>query len=116
MKVVLDIMMCAKQDLSLWGHRETEEALNRGNFLKLFKLISKYDPEVENRLQLPCNSALMSPTIQNELLECATSLLLQKINKELHESTHFAILADEYKDQSKCVPIAVSPFHSWRCN
>lgn len=43
----------------------------------------------------------MSPDIQNELLECAASLLLRKIKKELHESTYFAILADEYKDESK---------------
>lgn len=51
-KVVLDIvMMCAKQDIPLRGHRETEETLNRGNFLEIFKLISKYNPEVENRVQ-----------------------------------------------------------------
>lgn len=61
-KVVLDIvMMCAKQDIPLRGHRETEEAMNRENFLEIFKFISKYEPEVENRLQqLPRNATLMS--------------------------------------------------------
>lgn len=53
-KVVLHIvLMCAKQDIPLREHREIEEALNRGNFLEIFKLISKYDPEVENRIQQP---------------------------------------------------------------
>lgn len=43
-KVVLDIvMLCAKLDIPLRGHRESEDALNKGNFLELFKFISKYD-------------------------------------------------------------------------
>lgn len=109
-KVVLDIiMMCAQQDIPLRGHRETEEALNKGNFLTMFKFISKYAPEVQARLeQLPRNATMMSPEIQNELLKCAASLLLRKIKKEVKESTHFAILADEYKDQSKRELVAVS--------
>lgn len=88
-KVEFDIVMvCAKQDIPLRGHRRTEDALNRGFFLEMFKLISKYDPEVEKRCQpLPRNATLMSPETQNEL--CAASLLLQKIKKELDESTHY---------------------------
>lgn len=49
----------------------------------------------------------MSPKIQNELIQCAASLILQKIRKELHESKYYAIIADEYKDQSKREIIAV---------
>jgi hypothetical protein len=50
-KVVLDIvMLCAKHSIALWGHREGEEALNKGNFLDYFKFISKYDPKSINCL------------------------------------------------------------------
>lgn len=110
-KVVLDIVMfCAKQDLSLRGHKESEEALNKGIFLELFKFISKYDSEIQSRLQqMPKNAMLMSAKIQNELLESAASLLLRKIKAELRESpvTYYAILADEYKDMSKRELVAV---------
>ncbi|CAK6969183.1 zinc finger MYM-type protein 1-like, partial [Scomber scombrus] len=41
-KVVLDVVMqCAKMEIPLRGHRETQEALNKGNFLALFEFISK---------------------------------------------------------------------------
>lgn len=80
-KVVIDIvLMCAKQDIPLRGHRETKEAINKGNFLEILNFRSKYDSEIQNRLnELPCNVTLMSPEIQNELLECAASLLLCRI-------------------------------------
>ena len=108
-KVVIDIvMLCAKNDIPLRGHRETAESLNKGNFLELFKFITKYDPEVQKRLdEMKSNATMMSPEIQNELLECAASLLLRNIKKEVHESSHFAILGDEYKDQSKRELVAV---------
>lgn len=77
-KVVLDIVLfCAKQDILLHGHRESEEALNKGNFGELFRLLQK-------RLdQLPKNVTMMSSDTQNYLLESATSLLLRKIRTEL---------------------------------
>lgn len=62
-------MLCAKLDIPLRGHREMEEALNKRNFLELFKFMSKYDPEIENRLkELPRNATIMSHHIQDKLL------------------------------------------------
>lgn len=51
----------------------------------------------------------MSPDVQNELLESAASLLLCKIKAEVHETpgTYYALMADEYKDESKHELIAV---------
>lgn len=40
-------MMCAKLEIPLRGHRETEDAFNKGNFLELCKFVSKYAPEIE---------------------------------------------------------------------
>ncbi|CAM4577289.1 unnamed protein product [Leuciscus chuanchicus] len=118
-KVVLDVVMqCAKMEIPLRGHRETQEALNKGNFLELFESISKYDLEIKNRLvELPQNATLMSHHIQDELLEAAASLLLRKIKTEMQEQprpTYFAILTDEFKDVSKreLVPVCVRFIHS----
>ncbi|KAJ8375480.1 hypothetical protein SKAU_G00060600 [Synaphobranchus kaupii] len=109
-KVVTDIaLFCAKQGIALRGHREDAESMNRGNFLELFELMCAYDPEIKKRLdELPGNGKMMSPDIQNDLLETAASLLLRKIKAELHTPTDtYAILADEYKDLSKNELIAV---------
>lgn len=76
LKIVLDIvMLCAKQDIALKGHRETGDSLNKGNFLEMFKLLSKYDPAIQARLKdLLRNSTHMSPDVQNELLGCAVTV------------------------------------------
>lgn len=104
-EVVLDIVLfCAKQDIPLHGHRESEEALNRGNFWELFRLLLNYDKEIQKRLeQLPKNVTMMSSDTQNDLLESATSLLLRKIRTKLYvtPNTYYAIMADECKDLLK---------------
>ena len=111
LKVVLDIVLfCAKQDIPLRGHRETEDAVNKGNFLELFKFMCKYDPQIQNRIeQLLRNGTLMSPDIQYELLESAASVLLRKIKAEVCEvpGTFYALMADEYKDEPKRELVAV---------
>ncbi len=110
-KVIIDILLfCAKQGIALRGHKEDTESMNRGNFFDLFKVLCQYDPEIKQRLdELPANAKMMSPDIQNDLLETAASLLLRKIRAELHAQadTYYAILADEYKDHSKKELIAV---------
>lgn len=110
-KVVIDLVLfCAKQDIPLRGHRENQEALNKGNFLELLQLISSYDPEIKRRLdELPRNAKLTSPDIQNEILEIAASLIISKIKGDLHNDadTYYAILADECKDLSKKELVAV---------
>lgn len=88
--------------------RENKEALN--NFLELFKLLTEFLPDMATRLEeLPANATFMSPDIQNEILEIAASLVIQKIRTELQEetSTYYTILADECKDLSKRELVAV---------
>ncbi len=89
-KVVIDILLfCAKQGTALRGHKEDTESLNRGNFLELFKLICDYDPDIKKRFdELPNNAKMMSPDIQNDLLETAVSLLLRKSKRScMHRQT-----------------------------
>ena len=42
------VLFCAKQETPLY--RENLDALNKGNFLELLDLVSKYDPEIKRRL------------------------------------------------------------------
>lgn len=108
MMVIDLVLFCAKQEIPLRGHREN--ALNKGNFLELLDLVSKYDPEIKRRLdELPKNRKLLHHAIQNEILQIAASLLVKKIKADLHDEpdTYYAILADECKDLSKQELVAV---------
>ncbi|KAK7163906.1 hypothetical protein R3I94_002577 [Phoxinus phoxinus] len=110
MMVIDLVLFCAKQEIPLRGHRENPDAVNKGNFLELLDLVSKYDPEIKRRLdELPKNGKLLHHTIQNEILEIAASLIVKKIKADLHDEpdTYYAILADECKDLSKRELVAV---------
>ena len=41
------LLVCAKQNLALRGHRESDDSLNRGNFLAILSLIANHDPVVK---------------------------------------------------------------------
>lgn len=114
--VIRLVLFCAKQNIPLHGHRENTEALNKDNFMELFKLLTEFLPDMAKRLdELPGNATLMSPDIQNEILEIATSLIIWKMKTELQEETgtYYTILADECKDLSKreLVPVCLRYIH-----
>ena len=107
---VLDIILfLAQQELAFRGDDESTDSLNRGNFLELFDFICKYYPAVKEMFdKLPANSKLISPDIQNELLEASKQELLDIIKSEVQKATRYAILADEVKDASKRELLGVS--------
>lgn len=76
--------------------------------------MSKYDLDIEARLKvLSWNATLMSPEIQNELIEWAASLLLGKIKNQIQiPNPYFTILVDEYKDKSKFAAVYLCYFHA----
>lgn len=66
---------------------------------EILNLVSKHDALVKNRLsQGPRNAKYTSKSTQNEILECLAEMVREEIIKEVKESEHFSILADETKD------------------
>ena len=107
---VLDVLLfCAQQEIPLRGDDESIDSLNRGNFLELFSLLSHYNPNIKERLdRLPENAKMLSPDIQNDLLEASKQEMLQRIKQEVHAAQYYSILADEVKDVSKKELLGVS--------
>ena len=63
------ILLCAKQDLALRGHREGPTSNNKGNFLEILNVVAKHDPTVQRKLtQCPRNATYTSGDIQNDIL------------------------------------------------
>ena len=75
---ILDaIIYCPKQEIPLRANDESDTSRNRGNFLEQLELIAKYDNNVTRRMKvLPDNAKLLSPDIENDLLQSLTSVLL----------------------------------------
>lgn len=90
------------QGLALRGNDESEESLNRGNFIELINLLAKNDPIVKNRIESgPRNSKYLHSSIQNELIFLMAKMVLRKITQEVNEAQVYALLADETKDITK---------------
>lgn len=53
------LLVCAKQEITLRGHREGSSAVNKGNFLEMLRLVASHDPIVQQRLsQGPRNAVI----------------------------------------------------------
>lgn len=42
----IDVLLCANQDIPLWGHMDNEKAVNKDNFLQLVMFKSKNDQKI----------------------------------------------------------------------
>lgn len=55
------ILLCAKQNVSLRGHDESEDSLNPGNLRGVTDLLSKHDKDLRRRMEmLPAYARLRS--------------------------------------------------------
>jgi hypothetical protein len=94
--------------LAFRGHDESEDSLNKGNFLELLNWLAGNFEEV-NRVVLnnaPRNCRMIHHDIQHELIKCCAQLTTKLVIEEL-DGGHFAILADESSDVYQNEQLAV---------
>uniref|UniRef100_A0A672I8P6 TTF-type domain-containing protein n=1 Tax=Salarias fasciatus TaxID=181472 RepID=A0A672I8P6_SALFA len=84
------LLLTATQNIAR-GHRETEEAANRGNFLEILEMIAKHDPVVEKKMKGKQNAKYTSSVIQNEILDCLANMVHEEIIQEVKESEVFSV-------------------------
>ncbi len=102
------ILLCARQDISLRGHREAMDSTNRGNFLEMLSLVAKHDDSVQQHIKNnPRNATYTSPDIQNALLNVMGTIVRNEITSSVRDATYFSIMADETKDLSKQEQLAI---------
>lgn len=109
LKAVIEVLLlCAHQEITLRGHRESSDAPNRGNFIEILNLVAAHDPIVHQRLQEgPRNAVYTSGDIQNTLLHVMGEMVREKICAEVKDAGVYSILADESKDSSKTEQMAI---------
>ena len=102
------ILLCCQQNIGLRGHRESEESVNKGNFLEILDLLARHDQTVSEKLKhAPRNALYISPDIQNSLLELMGEMVRGKISAEINKVGYFTLMADESKDCSKTEQLAI---------
>jgi hypothetical protein len=103
-RVINVTLTLATTNLSFRGHRETEFSKNKGNFLSIITLISKYDPILEKLLSMPAGKGTinyLSNTIQNEIITLLVNTILEQIILSINQSPSFSVIMDTTQDISK---------------
>ena len=92
------ICFLAKQELPFRGHDESTDSINRGNYIELLNLLSEYDVMLANHLKESSVFRGTSSTIQNDLINCISKVVINTIKKEIENSQFVSVLLDETTD------------------
>ncbi|GFT33005.1 TTF-type domain-containing protein [Trichonephila clavipes] len=94
---LIDIInFLANHNLVFRGHRESfktdEDTKNSGNFIDLFKLISKYDPKLRKHINPSDNKQLVhhyvSHDIQSELITIMSNIVTREVIGRIKEAKY----------------------------
>ena len=92
----------ATQNLAFRGHRKESESGNRGNFLSVIELLSKYDPLLEDLLSKPEGSVkYLHHKHQDKIINLLAKQVRAKIVDQIQCRPFFTIITDTAQDVSK---------------
>ena len=106
---LLDItLFLEKQNLAFRGHNEDESSLNKGNFLEMVEMLSKYDPVLKEhimRLKIStctgkASVSYLSPKIQNEFINVLANHAKKNLVMDIKAARYFGIMFDSTPDIS----------------
>ena len=88
--IVDAVMLCAKQQIALRGHRDYNidfaeaPAQNEGNFIAILRLLAESNPELKRHLiSGPANARYTSKTVQNEIISVMADLIRDYFSRRL---------------------------------
>lgn len=100
---LLDVMkFLMKQNLPFRGHRENVYSSNKGNFIELVELMSKYDPVFGKHYlkEVNDNQQYLSLKIQNEFIHILGKHINENILDQIRKANYFTIILDSMLDIS----------------
>ena len=99
---LLDVVkFLTKPNLSFWGYREVDSS-NKGNFIELVELMSKYDPVLAKHhlKKVNDNRRYLSPKIQNEFTHILGNHAKANILDRIWKANYFAVRLNSTLDIS----------------
>ncbi|CAN7983404.1 unnamed protein product, partial [Ixodes hexagonus] len=112
---LLDItLFLAKQNPAFRGHREDELAANKGNFLEMVEMLSKYDPVLKEHMlrlkestqKVKVSVSYLSPATQNEFIGVLARRVMEQLLLEIKSAQYYGIMFDSTPDISHCDQMA----------
>ncbi|KAL4148699.1 hypothetical protein QTP88_002869 [Uroleucon formosanum] len=108
-RVIFEILLYleGRQNIAFRGHDESLTSKNRGNFLSLIKVLSKYHAPLAIHLNKIENSSkqnritFLSGQTQNVMLQIMSDSIRSFILKKIKDSRMFAVIIDTTTDISK---------------
>lgn len=106
---LLDItLFLAKQNLPFRGHKEDESSLNKGNFLEMVEMLSKYDSVLKEHLmrlkqgtcKLKASVSYLAPNTQNEFINVLANHVKELLVTDIKSAKYFGIIFDSTPDIS----------------
>ncbi|XP_039858034.1 zinc finger MYM-type protein 1-like [Simochromis diagramma] len=97
-RIVAVTSMLGRQGLPFRGHDEGEDSPNRGNFLVCMELLKEFDPFLQKH-NPPSNAQYISPTSQNDMIDCCAQEVTSVIVSEMTKSKVYSIMVDEARDK-----------------
>ncbi|KAJ4436397.1 hypothetical protein ANN_19029 [Periplaneta americana] len=97
-RLINAVCFLGKQELAFRGHDETENSVNRGNYVELLKYTAQYDPLLAEHLETSTVFEGISNRIQNDLIQAVGSTVLSAIKQEIIEIPFVAVMVDETSD------------------
>lgn len=114
---LIDIInFLASHNMAFRGHRESlktdENTKNSGNFIDLFKLMSKYDPTLQKHINRINSKQLahhyLSHDIQNELITLMSNTVISEVIGRIKEAKYYSFLLDCTRDCSRVEQMSVT--------
>ncbi|KYN15227.1 Zinc finger MYM-type protein 1, partial [Trachymyrmex cornetzi] len=101
-RIVNVILTLATEDISLRGHRENEDSENKGKFIAIITLLSKYDSVLAELLRKPKGTIkYLSSQIQNEIISAIREKIKKDILQDTRNTPFFSYMTDSTQDISK---------------
>lgn len=106
---MLDItLFLAKQNLPFRSHKEEETSLNKGNFLEMVEMLSKYDPMLKDHLmrlkqstcKLKASISYLAQNTQNEFINVLANHVKELLVTDIKSAKYFGIIFDSTPDIS----------------
>lgn len=84
-----------------WGHDESEESHNRGNFIEMVSLLSRWDHDLADYMkELKRNATCLSNRTQNDIIHAMAIVVKKQIVGQIITASFFSMMMDETRDVS----------------
>ncbi|XP_077298648.1 zinc finger MYM-type protein 1-like [Arctopsyche grandis] len=97
-RIINAIIYLGKQELSLRGHDESCNSVNKGNYIEYLNALREYDSVLDTHLNTATTFRGTSPSIQNDIIEAISHVIKVHIKNEVESASFVAIILDETSD------------------